>query len=256
MFAGKSAASYETAKNIIQLIYCVARKINRDPEVSRFIKIIFIENYNVSKAEIIMPAADLSEQISLAGLEASGTGNMKFSMNGALTIGTDDGANVEMRESVGDQYWPFLFGLSAQQVADLKSNHTYNPVDVIVANPLIKKAVEALRNDTFAINNQEREALYQLYRILIEDPADRFLVLKDLPSYYETQKKVEALYVDQDRWLTYVIHNIAGMAPFSTDRSINNYASEIWKLPHSPLNPDILEQVRQEYSDLDKCRIF
>jgi starch phosphorylase len=255
ILSGKAAASYETAKNIIQLIYCVARKVNRDPDVSKFLKVIFVENYNVSKAEIIIPAADLSEQISIAGYEASGTGNMKLSMNGALTIGTNDGANVEMRESVTDRYWPFSFGMSAEEVSEIKKAGSYSPVDVIISHPLIKRAVESLRDSTFAQNEQEHQALSQIYRTLM-DEGDRFLVLKDLPSYYETQKKVEFSYKNQEEWLEYVIHNIAGMGPFSTDNSITNYANLIWGIKPLPMDLEIIEQVRNEYRELDKCRIF
>lgn len=255
IISGKAAASYETAKNIIQLIYCISRKINRDPDASKILKLIFIENYNVSKAEMIIPAADLSEQISIAGYEASGTGNMKLTMNGALTIGTNDGANVEMRESITDKYWPFGFGLSAEEVAEIKKSSTYNPLDILQSHPHIKRAVESLRDSTFAQNEQEHQALSQVYRTLV-DEGDRYLVLKDLPSYYDTQKKVEALYKNQDDWLTYVIHNIAGMGPFSTDNSITQYANLIWGIKTQPIDPDIIEQVRIEYRELDKCRIF
>ena len=183
LFSGKAAASgTKHAKNVIQMIYLLARKINRDPDVNRFLKIVFIENYNVSKAEIIIPAADLSEQISTAGMEASGTGNMKLAMNGALTIGTDDGANVEMRESVGDNHWPFLFGMRSQEVAALRQSGHYQPLDELTNNPLMRRAVEALRDGTLAENEQEKGAMGSLYRILVEGgqdgPGDYFLCIK------------------------------------------------------------------------------
>ena len=260
LFSGKAAASYETAKNVIQMIYLLARKINRDPDVNRFLKIVFIENYNVSKAEIIIPAADLSEQISTAGMEASGTGNMKLAMNGALTIGTDDGANVEMRESVGDTHWPFLFGLRSHEVAALKASGQYQPQEELIKNPLMRRAVEALRDGTLAETDQEKQAMASLYRILVEGgqdgPGDYFLVLKDLPAFYETQKKVEALYADPDAWFEAVIYNIAGMGPFSTDVAIHNYATKIWGIEPCPLDPAILEHIRAEYRENDRCRIY
>ncbi len=260
IFAGKAAASYETAKNIIHLIYLIARKVNRDPKVSPLLKVVFIENYNVSKAEIIIPAADLSEQISTAGMEASGTGNMKFGMNGALTIGTDDGANVEMREAVGDEHWPFLFGLTADEVAALRSSGKYHPQDELAAEPLMRRAVEALRDGTLTENDHEKSALLSLYRQLvegsIESPGDRYFVIKDLLPYYNTQKKVDLLYSDQDAWAETVIYNIAGMSRFSTDISIKNYADKIWGIEPCPPDPAILEAVRQEYREYDRCRIY
>lgn len=260
IFAGKAAASYELAKNVIQLIHCISRKVQKDPKVNAILKVLFIDNYNVSKAEVIIPAADLSEQISTAGMEASGTGNMKLSINGALTIGTDDGANVEMRESVTDQWWPFRFGMSSTDVANLRKSNHYNPFEVASKNPLIMKAVEALRNGTLADNDKERQALLNIYNSLlggsVEDRADHYFVLQDLSSYYETQKEVEKLYSNRELWMKYVIHNIAGMGPFSTDRAIQTYAEKIWKVAPVEIDPDTLEQVRQEYREHDKCRIF
>lgn len=260
IIGGKAAAGYETAKDTLRLIHCVARKINRDPAINGLLKIVLIENYNVSRAEVIIPAADLSEQISLAGMEASGTGNMKLSMNGALTIGTNDGANIEMREEVTDRWWPFAFGCSADEVKRIKEEGSYNPRDIYDKNPRIKRAVDTLRDRTFATNETEHQVFSDLFHKLIEGhyggPADRFFSLKDLDSYYETQKKVELLFQEPNKWAEYALHNIAGMAKFSTDYSIKNYCEKVWGI--TPCSPDneILERIRHEYSVIDMCRIY
>lgn len=260
IFAGKAAASYEVAKNIIQLINCVARKVNFDDEIGGKIRIVFVENYNVSKAEMIIPAAELSEQISTAGMEASGTGNMKLTMNGALTIGTHDGANIEMHEEVGSQWWPFSFGCSADEIVNMYTDQSYHSWDVCSENPDIREAVEMLRDDTFAENEREREAFKHIYDELLEGHGDRkpdrYFVLKDLESYYQTQKQVEELYKHPHKWAEYALHNIAGMAKFSTDRSIQKYAEAIWGIKPLPIDRTILEKVRHEYSEHDKCRIY
>ena len=260
IFGGKAAPGYRVAKNIIRFIYCLARKINHDPDVGNRLKIFFVENYNVSKAEVIIPAADLSEQISTAGMEASGTGNMKFSINGALTICTDDGANVEMRESVTNQWWPFLFGASADENLNMRLKHNYNPLDIYAENIYIKKAIDALTDGSLSENDAEAEALSTVHHSLLEGPpgiiADRFFVLNDLMSYYETQKKVEELYSTPNKWAEYAIHNMAGMGRFSADVSIENYANKIWGLEKCPPDLEELQRVRQEYSEHDRCRVI
>lgn len=260
IFGGKAAAGYETAKDIIRFIHCVARKINRDPDIHGLLKVVFIENYNVSKAEVIIPAADLSEQISTAGTEASGTGNMKLSMNGALTIGTNDGANIEMRQAITDRWWPFAFGCSVEEISKLQTTNGYDPKNICQANPQIRRAVDTLRDRTFAVNDAEHLAFSDLYHSLIEmhygGPPDRYFILKDLQSYYETQKRVEELYQQPNSWAEYAIHNIAGMGQFSTDRSIQNYCDLIWQLSPCPADSDITERVRHEYQLLDQCRIY
>lgn len=251
IFAGKAAASYETAKDIILLICALVRKINKDPSIYGLLKVVFIENYNVSKAELIIPAADLSEQISTAGTEASGTGNMKLTMNGALTIGTNDGANIEMRESVTDQWWPFAFGASAADIEKMQLEQSYNPKDIYNNNSQIRDALNTLRDYTFATNEQEHQAFSGLYQKLIEgfygSGADHYFVLKDLESYYETQKKVENFYETPLKWAEYALHNIAGMGPFSTDISIKNYCEKIWGLQPCPMDDEILAAVEHEY---------
>jgi starch phosphorylase len=259
-FSGKAAAGYVAAKNIIRLIYCMARRINKDPLVKGIIKIAFIENYSVSKAELLIPAAELSEQISTAGMEASGTGNMKLAINGALTIGTNDGANIEMKEQITEKWWPFSFGYSAEEIADMRQKQSYNSWELCLKNPKIKKAVEMLKDGSFATSEVERNSFNSLYSQLMEghygEPADRFFVLKDLQSYYEAQKKVEELYLNPQKWAQYSMHNIAGMGLFSIDRSVNEYANEIWGITPCVPDHEILERIRHEYSEHDKCRIY
>ncbi len=260
IFAGKAAASYETAKNIIRLIHAVARKVNRDSRVKGLLKIVFIPNYNVSNAGFLIPAADLSEQISTAGMEASGTGNMKFTINGALTIGTRDGANIEMEEKIGSEYWPFSFGCSSEEVAQMKQEGTYQPWNFLQEDPEILNAVNTLQDRTFAETDEEHEAFSQIYRTLLEAPegshADQYFVLKDLRSYYDTQLKVEQLYARPLDWAEMCLHNIAGMGYFSTDRSVKDYAEKIWKI--EPFLPDeaIRERISTDFKEADRCRIY
>ena len=260
LFAGKAAAGYEAAKNIIRLINCISKKVNHDPVTAKTLKVVYIENYNVSHAEVIIPAADLSEQISTAGTEASGTGNMKLAMNGALTIGTDDGANIEMREEVRDEWWPFKFGASSAEIKDMEINNKYSPKSIVDSNPKIARAVESLIDGTFAKTEEEHQALLDLYNKLMVShyggPPDHYFVLYDLNNYYETQKKVEALYQDPEKWAEYAIHNMAGMGKFSTDRSIEDYASLVWGLTPCPADEEILERFRIEFNKYDKCRVY
>ncbi|MES2199999.1 MAG: glycogen/starch/alpha-glucan family phosphorylase [Chlamydiota bacterium] len=260
IFAGKAAPGYEMAKNVIALIYCVARKINKDARVNSKLRILFIENYNVSKAEIIMPAADLSEQISTAGMEASGTGNMKLAMNGALTMGTEDGANIEMHESVTDAWWPFSFGCSAKEVQLLQQNRLYNPWEIYSKEPRIARVIDVLRDGSLAETESEHQALVSIASTLLESDsgcgADRYFVLQDLLHYYEVQKKAEDLFIQPMVWAKYCIHNIAAMGPFSTDESIHNYAKLVWGLTPCPVNEEYLSRVRSEYQEHDKCRIL
>jgi starch phosphorylase len=257
IIGGKAAASYETAKDIIRLVYCIARRINRDPAIAGQLKIVYIENYNVSWAEIIIPAADLSEQISTAGTEASGTGNMKLSINGALTIGTHDGANIEMEKEITSQWWPFSFGCTADQIAEMKAKGSYKSRDVYESNPRIKRAVDALRDRSFAQTDEEHQVFSDLYHKLIEmhygGPPDRYFTLKDLQSYYDTQQKVEEIYRNPRLWAEYVIHNIAGMGKFSSDFSIHNYAKLIWNIQPCPLDQELLDRVRYDYAIHNRC---
>lgn len=259
LFAGKAAAGYEAAKNILRLIHCIARAVNNQPEVSQKLQVVLLENYNVSQAEYIIPAADISQQISTAGNEASGTGNMKLSINGALTLGTNDGANIEMRQHVKDQWWPFAFGCSTEEIRHLQLSRSYNPFDIYAASPAIAKAVDALRDRSLVHNDNEHQALLYLYDNLMQGHytgvADRYFVLKDLEDYYETQKRVEELYINRYKWAEFAIHNIAGMGPFSSDNSIKNYCELVWELKPCPADPAILEKVREDFSEHSRARL-
>ena len=260
LIGGKAAPGYTVAKSIIHLIFALGRKIAEDPKVREHLRLIYYENYNASRAEKIIPAADLSEQISCAGQEASGTGNMKLTMNGALTIGTEDGANIEMHEAITDQWWPFGFGTSAEENTKMLWENTYNPWDIYNNNPSIKRAVDSLKDGSLADSDQEKEAFHALYKTLLEPEggqrADRYFVLNDLPAFYETQKKVEELYSTPNKWAECAIQNIAHMHRFSIDTSVHNYAKLVWGLTPAPVNKDELSKVRIQYSEHDKCRIF
>lgn len=257
IFGGKAAAGYETAKDIIRLIWCIARKVNRDPAIGGQLKMVYIENYNVSWAEIVIPAAELSEQISTAGTEASGTGNMKMAINGALTIGTKDGANIEMEEEITPQWWPFSFGATADQIAQMKAAGSYKSREIYESNPRIKRAVDSLRDRTFAQNDEEHQAFSDLYHKLIEmhygGPPDRYFTLQDLQAYDDAQKKVEELYQKPRLWAEYAIHNIAGMGKFSSDYSIHNYAESIWNIQPCPIDQELLDRVRYDYAIHNRC---
>jgi starch phosphorylase len=207
---------------------------------------------------MLIPAADLSEQISTAGYEASGTGNMKLAMNGALTIGTEDGANIEMHESVTSKWWPFAFGASAEEIDQMKKSGSYNPNEIYESNPKIRDAVDALAS--FAESAEEEKAFKNIRHVLLEGhhgaPADQYFVLQDLQSYYDTQIKVETLYQEPHSWAKYALHNIAGMGPFSTDNSILNYNELVWGLQPILPDPEIKARVEEEYRKHDKCRIY
>jgi starch phosphorylase len=223
-FGGKAAPSYHNAKLIIKLANDVARVINRDPAVRGLLKIVFMPNYNVSMAEIMVPAADLSEQISTAGMEASGTGNMKFALNGALTIGTLDGANVEISEQVGlDNI--VIFGLTADQV-ERKRQEGYAPREVIEGSPELSQALQAISSGVFSPDDPDR------YRDLISGLYDHdwFMVAADFDAYAAAQRQVDDIWRDAPSWYAKAIHNTASVAWFSSDRTIRQYASEIWQV--------------------------
>lgn len=256
--AGKAAAGYFLAKDIIRLACGIARKVNKDPVANKVIKLIYVENYNVTKAEKLIPAADLSEQISTAGYEASGTGNMKFAINGALTIGTEDGANIEMHESISSEWWPFSFGASAEEIQELKKSGKYCPRKLCEENEKIKKAMDAIH--TFAQNKDEEMAFDNIKHSILDGhqgaAADQYFILHDLMAYYDMQLKVEELYRQQHKWAEYCLNNIAGMGPFSTDISILNYNHHIWGLDAVFPDPEIKARVEEEYRKHDKCRIY
>ena len=222
IFAGKAAPAYFQAKLIIKLINNVANVINNDHTIKDKLKVIFLKNYSVSLAEKIIPATDLSEQISTAGLEASGTGNMKFALNGALTIGTMDGANVEMREEVGDDNI-FIFGLLSDEVRILKSNG-YRPRDYYENIPELKRVIDMIQNNQFSIFEPG------LFQPLVDEllNVDYYCLLADFQSYVKTQTKVSALYKNKDEWYKKALLNVARMSKFSSDRSIQEYAKLIW----------------------------
>ncbi|MER9951381.1 glycogen/starch/alpha-glucan phosphorylase [Mesorhizobium sp. M0047] len=224
-FGGKAAPSYHNAKLIIKLANDVAKVINRDPAVRGLLKVVFVPNYNVSLAEIMMPAADLSEQISTAGMEASGTGNMKFALNGALTIGTLDGANVEIKECVGDNNI-FIFGLTTAEVAE-RRNNGYNPRAVIEGSSELAQAVAAVSSGVFSPDDPER------YRDLIDGlySSDWFMVAADFDAYAAAQREVDAVWRNSPDWYARAIRNVARVGWFSSDRTIRQYAKEIWNVP-------------------------
>jgi len=225
LFSGKAAASYVRAKEIIRLINDVARIVNSDPSVRDLLKIVFVPNYNVSAAEIIIPATDLSEQISTAGMEASGTGNMKFAINGALTIGTLDGANVEIRDHVGADNI-FIFGLTAKEVAHTRAQG-YDPGAIIAASPELADVLDAIGSGVFSPGEPDR------YRGLADDLRyhDWYLNVADFADFAEKQRHADPLWVDPAAWTEKAILNTARMAWFSSDRAIREYAKDIWNVP-------------------------
>src|SRR6201993_212723 len=225
IFAGKATANYAQAKLIIKLINDVAKVINGDPFVRDLLRVVFLPDYNVSLAEKIIPAADLSEQISTAGMEASGTGNMKLALNGALTIGTFDGANIEICDRVGDENI-FIFGLRAEEVAE-RRQRGLDAVATIAASPRLADVIEALTNGFFSADHPQRFAgLANTLRY-----SDPYLVAADFDAYCEAQRKVDELWQSPARWRQAAILNIAGMSWFSSDRAIREYAEDIWDIP-------------------------
>lgn len=231
IFGAKAAAGYMNAKLTIKLINSVADVINNDPSINGKIKVVFIENYRVSNAEIIFAASDVSEQISTASKEASGTGNMKFMLNGALTIGTMDGANVEIVEEVGEEN-AFIFGLSSDEVIRYENYGGYDPTEIFNNDPDIRKVLMQLINGTYAPNDPD--LFRPLYNSLLNTQstakADTYFILKDFKAYAEAQKKVEAAYRNESGWAKSAILNVACSGKFTSDRTIQEYVDDIWKL--------------------------
>jgi starch phosphorylase len=225
VFAGKAASAYVAAKDIIRLIHDVARTINGDPRMQDLLKVVFLPNYGVSLAEVVIPAADLSEQISTAGTEASGTGNMKFALNGALTIGTWDGANIEMAGAVGRQHF-FIFGLDAQQVSQVRALG-YDPRLHYQENATLRRVIDAIAHGAFSPGEPDR------YRALVDSllHRDAYLLFADFAPYLEAQDRADRLYLAPKEWAHKAILNIAGMGAFSADRTIREYARGVWNLP-------------------------
>ena len=237
IFGGKAAPAYAMAKLIIKLINSIADEVNHDDGIDDKLKVIFIPNYSVTLAELIIPAADLSEQISTAGMEASGTGNMKFALNGALTVGTLDGANIEIREEVGEENI-FIFGLKSDEVSR-RRREGHDPRSYYNGNAELKKTIDMIQNGFFSPEEPN------LFKPIIEsllNQGDHYMVLADYESYVKCQEKISQTFLDRDKWLKMSILNVANMGKFSSDRTIKEYAKEIWdaksipiKLPHPDL---------------------
>jgi len=225
IFAAKAAPSYYFAKKVIELINCMALKINSDPRVNKYLKVVFLENYDVTSSEIIIPGSDVSEQISLAGKEASGTGNMKFMMNGAITLGTLDGANVEISQLVGENNC-VLFGLKSFEAKELINSGTYNAFKTYMENKELKNVVDSLINGTWHNKLDEFKVLYD--ELLFKN--DEYLLLIDFNDYIRAQKDIERLYQNRHLWAKMCLVNIAKSGFFSSDRTIKEYAQDIWKI--------------------------
>jgi starch phosphorylase len=230
IFGGKAAPGYHMAKLIIKLINSIGEVVNSDPLVSKIIKVAYLPDFNVSLGQRVYPAADLSEQISLAGKEASGTGNMKFALNGAVTIGTLDGANIEIREEAGHENF-FLFGMTAQEAMDRKAQG-YVPLDIYKSNDQLKQVIDSLGSGLFS--RGDRGLFKPLVDNLLYD--DHFMLLADFASYVDCHKQVGKAYKDKDGWTRKSIYNVARMGKFSSDRSIKEYCQEIWDVHSVPIH--------------------
>jgi starch phosphorylase len=230
IFGGKAAPGYHFAKLIIKMINSVADLVNNDEQVNRYLKVVFLPNYNVSNGQWVYPAADLSEQISLAGKEASGTGNMKFAINGAITIGTLDGANIEIREEVGEENF-VLFGLTAREVKEMCASG-YHPTSYYEKSEHLRRVIDEIKKGTFV--GKDDRYLFQpiVDNLLYHDP---FLVLADFDAYREAQHRVNGLYKNTEKWTSMSIYNTARSGKFSSDRTIREYASDIWDLQPVPI---------------------
>jgi len=224
LIGGKAAPGYFMAKTIIKLINNVARVVNSDPRTRGLLRLVFLPNYNVSTMEIICPGCDLSEQISTAGKEASGTGNMKFMINGAITIGTLDGANIEIREAVGAENF-FLFGLSAAQVAQTRGN--YDPAAIVAADDDLREVMEVLQSGQF---NQSEPGIFDPIINTILSPDDPWMTAADFASFVAAQRRVASAFKDREQWTRMSILNTAASGRFSSDRTIREYNDEIWRL--------------------------
>jgi starch phosphorylase len=230
IFGAKAAAGYRNAKLTIKLINSVADVVNNDASINGKIKVVFIEDYRVSNAELIFAASDVSEQISTASKEASGTGNMKFMLNGALTLGTMDGANVEIVEEVGKEN-AFIFGLSSDEVINYEINGGYNPMDIFNSDQNVRRVLMQLINGTYSNDTELFKPLYNsLLNTQCTAKADTYFILKDFESYREAREQVVEAYKDEARWARSAILNTACCGKFSSDRTIEEYVKEIWHL--------------------------
>jgi len=225
IFSGKAAPGYAMAKLILKLINCVADVVNNDPAVNGHLKVVFLPDYGVSNAEKIIPACDLSEQISTAGTEASGTGNMKLALNGAITIGTLDGANIEIRDEVGHENM-FIFGLTAEEVTKARQAG-YNPWDIYTSNAELRQVLDMIATGYFS--SHEPDCFRPIFDTLTTG-GDRFFLLADYASYVACQERADALYREGDEWARRAVLNVAGMGKFSSDRAILEYANTIWNV--------------------------
>ncbi|MBW1989547.1 MAG: glycogen/starch/alpha-glucan family phosphorylase, partial [Deltaproteobacteria bacterium] len=230
IFAGKAAPGYQMAGNIIKLIHCVADTINADPAASKWMRVCFVPDYRVTLAEAMIPAADISQQISTAGFEASGTGNMKFALNGAVTIGTMDGANVEISREVGEENL-YIFGLRARDVAAMREKNAYRPFDIYKKDPRVKRVLTAIRNNRFCPDHPGLFAWVDRYLL---SPRERYFHLADFGEYLETRRRADEDYVDKKSWVKKAILNTARMGKFSSDRAILEYSRDIWGLAAVP----------------------
>ncbi|PJC04273.1 MAG: glycogen phosphorylase, partial [Gallionellaceae bacterium CG_4_9_14_0_8_um_filter_60_335] len=229
LIGGKAAPGYDMAKRIIRLVNAVAEVINQDPDTRGLLQLVFLPDYRVSAMEVICPAAELSEQISTAGKEASGTGNMKFMMNGALTIGTLDGANIEIREEAGEENF-FLFGLTAEQVEAIRGN--YDPAAIVAADEDLRRVIDLLRSNHF---NLFEPGLFEPIVQKLLNPHDLWLTIADFRAYVDAQNRVGAAYRDQEGWTRMSILNTATSGKFSSDRTIADYNRDVWCL--APIRP-------------------
>mgnify|MGYP002587657378 CR=1 FL=1 len=231
IFGAKAAPGYYFAKQMIRFIVELGEVINNDLRVNDKMKVIYLEDYRVTLAELMIPAADISEQISLAGTEASGTGNMKFMLNGALTLGTMDGANVEIVEEVGAEN-AFIFGMTSDEVIGYENKGGYNPMEIFNNNYQIRRVLMQLINGYFA--PQDPELFRDIYNSLLNtqssDRADTYFILKDFPSYAEAQQKVDQAYRNESWWAKAAILNVACSGKFTSDRTIEEYVNDIWHL--------------------------
>ena len=238
IFGAKASAAYARAKKIIKLINCVADVVNNDASINGKLKVVFIENYRVSNAEIIFAAADVSEQISTASKEASGTGNMKFMLNGAPTLGTMDGANVEIVQEVGEEN-AFIFGMSSDQIINYENNGGYDPDFIYNTDPEIRQVLMQLINGTFS---SDTEMFRDIYNSLLDKRnmprPDQYFILGDFRSYAEAQKRVEEAYKDEKRWAKMALLNTASCGKFTSDRTIQEYVDNIWKLDYVTVKPE------------------
>ncbi|MBP5465294.1 MAG: glycogen/starch/alpha-glucan phosphorylase, partial [Treponema sp.] len=230
IFGAKAASGYRRAKSIIKLINTVADRVNTDRRVGGKLRVVFIENYRVSVAERIIPATDVSEQISTAGYEASGTSNMKFMMNGAVTLGTMDGANIEIVHEAGKDN-EVIFGLTADEIIKINSEHSYNPQKYLERNPALQKVVEQLVDGTYDRTGLLFRELHDslVYGVEGQRP-DVYFILADFDSYVQAQEKVAKLYADKKGWAKKALMNIANSGKFSSDRTIEDYVKDIWHI--------------------------